>query len=693
MNTHDFKIIAIKAIRPDVDNGVVLEKVRAIQKALYGMTEWLYLYQGYDIQEEEGFIKVNKDVLDPVKLYGSENMWVNICAVVGKNGAGKSSLVDLLIRVVNNLSAAIIGEGYAYNTAEHLHFIDNLYAAVMVQIEGRFIELRCQDRDIMVRYYVRQNRRSNVFSRYITEDAIVMDNSGSPQIPIQPSRGNWHVLQEFFYSLICSYSIYGFNYRDYNKERTNGERLRHIIGKKTDKLAEQDKYWLTGLFHKNDGYQTPVVIHPMREDGLLNISKENGLGKERQLTLLFFKDSKGKFPFQTINDDMRIKRLKLSCKDYNSYDKSFVVKKLRFKDTNLERNFENLAKDIKCYWKGKYVGMDAWGDGRQTEMEQLIWDYIVYKTIKIALSYKKYSKLERVMRLKNYTYKELSDRLEEIYDDHSHVTLKLRRAINMLRFNLYFYDEYPKKDDVSELYEILQKYVSEDKVDVVNIIDLMPPPVFYFDFLMKKDHGTGDWIPFSGLSSGERQIAYTLSNFMYHMVNLDSSWDDMTLDREHKDVLHYQYVNVMFDEVELYYHPDLQRRFVWLLTNALKSAGFRRILGVNIIIVTHSPFVLSDIPRSNILVLGEKDDMENTFGANILDLFRKSFIMSSTIGEYARNELSVIFNKLNNSKENALINEDERNRIEYIYSIVGDPYLKRLVENVISSFKKDVQHD
>lgn len=53
MNTHDFKIIAIKAIKPDTKDGVVLEKVRAIQKALYGKTDWLYLYQGYDIQEDE----------------------------------------------------------------------------------------------------------------------------------------------------------------------------------------------------------------------------------------------------------------------------------------------------------------------------------------------------------------------------------------------------------------------------------------------------------------------------------------------------------------------------------------------------------------------------------------------------------------------------------------------------------------
>ena len=688
MNVHDFKIVAVKAIKPDTQNGVVLEKVRAIQKALYGNDEWLYLYQGYDIKEDEGCIIVDKQMMNPVPLYGDDKMWVNISAVVGKNGAGKSSLVDLLIRVVNNLSTAIIGEGYAYNSAEHLHFIDYLYAAVIVQIDSYFIEVRCEDRDIKVRYYVKEEGDRNRFSRNGTEDTIVMDNSGNRQVPIQPARGNWHVLQEFFYSLICSYSIYGFNYRDYVKERTNNERLQHIIGKKLNKIAEQDRYWLTGLFHKNDGYQTPIVIHPMREDGLLNISKENSLGKERQLTLLYFKDEEEGFPFQIINDDMRIKRLHLTRKNEDSYDQSHTAKKLKFEGTNLDKNFHILTDEIKKFWNEKFTGMEMWGDGTQTEMEQLLWGYIVYKTMKIALSYKKYSKLERVMRLSGHTYDDISKRLDEIYKDHSHVTLKLRRAINMLRFNLYCFDEYPADIDVDVLYRLLSVYLSDEKTDVVKIIDLMPPPVFNFDFLMKKDGGTDDWIPFTGLSSGERQIAYTLSNFMYHMVNLDSSWDDMTIDEEHRNVLQYQYVNVMFDEVELYYHPDLQRRFVWLLTNALKSAGLRRIFGVNIIIVTHSPFVLSDIPKSNILVLGEKDDMEDTFGANILDLFRKSFIMQSTVGEYARQELSQIFTLLGDDKAISKLDEEERKRIRYIKDIVGDLYLKRLVSNVVIDIEK-----
>lgn len=46
----------------------------------------------------------------------------------------KSSMVELLVRAINNLAAALLGEGYNFSAAEHLHFIDNVFADLCFQI-------------------------------------------------------------------------------------------------------------------------------------------------------------------------------------------------------------------------------------------------------------------------------------------------------------------------------------------------------------------------------------------------------------------------------------------------------------------------------------------------------------------------------------------------------------------------------
>jgi len=691
VNNNDFKIIAIKAINPGSNRFIDKERAKLIHKALYNYHEWLFLYRGYSIDDEKGEIVVDRDNIDPVNLYGNDRMWVNICAVVGKNGAGKSSLIDLFIRIINNLSAAIIGEYYAYNSAEHLHYIDYLYAAVMVQMNGKFVEVSIEGRIVKVVYFNRENNtrrycRSENEQRDILTGRDKYDRLG----PLGPKREYRNVLKDFFFTLVCSYSIYGFNFRDYYSERTNKYRLTDIDKKASGNSNDQFSYWLTGLFHKNDGYQTPIVIHPMRDDGHLNITKENSLAKDRLIGLQMYKDANGNNPFRIINDDLHIKKFKISRKSDKYYNKENATKKLGIIEKSaFYHNYEIIGREIIDYWIKKYPETKEYVHGGKPELERCLWDYIVYKTIKIAKTYSKYKKVYNLLVHKRHRANNLEKRLDEIYWDHSHITLKLRRAINTLRFDLYNYNEYPYSVSLDDLQDMLSKFISDDPKLPVTIEDLLPPPTMIVDLLMVKgEDPLENWIPFTGLSSGERQIAYTISNFMYHLVNIDSAWDDYVFDADHLDVFHYKYVNVIFDEVELYFHPDLQRRFVSYLTNALRSGNLKRIKGVNVIIVTHSPFVLSDIPQSNILVMGGHEDFGNTFGANIFDLFRKSFFMTSTIGEFARKELAWVFGLLGKDEEIYRLSPDEKKRIRYLSQIVGDPYLKHLVENIVEDINR-----
>ena len=106
-----FRIIAIRTLQPTLQEGRVIhmEKVQSIQKALFDKTDWLYFYSGISIDQEHGLVSMTKEALADYSLYDLKDMKVSVSAIVGKNGAGKSSVVDLIIRMINNLSAAALG--------------------------------------------------------------------------------------------------------------------------------------------------------------------------------------------------------------------------------------------------------------------------------------------------------------------------------------------------------------------------------------------------------------------------------------------------------------------------------------------------------------------------------------------------------------------------------------------------------
>ena len=201
----------------------------------------------------------------------------------------------------------------------------------------------------------------------------------------------------------------------------------------------------------------------------------------------------------------------------------------------------------------------------------------------------------------------------------------------------------------------------------------------------------------NSISSGERQIAYTISNLMYHMVNVDSEWnDDYRKDRDHLEVIKYRYMNVIFDEVELYFHPEMQRQYTNIMLKTLKSVHFSNIRGVNIMMVTHSPFVLSDIPDSNVLCLGVGDGLvTKTLGGNIMEMLSNSFFMKNSIGDVIKEEITSIVDMYNKAiRENINVKNDYKNkhmRFAYILNNIGDEFLKDMLTKMVNDMSKVVK--
>lgn len=105
--------------------------------------------------------------------------------------------------------------------------------------------------------------------------------------------------------------------------------------------------------------------------------------------------------------------------------------------------------------------------------------------------------------------------------------------------------------------------------------------------------------------------------------------------------------------------------------------------------VTHSPFVLSDVPRSNVLVLSKHNEIVGeTFCANIHDMLGESFFMEYSMGQIAQEEIEEIFCQFN---RNQPISENDLKRYKYIASIVGDEYLRSTLERVINKFERQLE--
>jgi len=141
---------------------------------------------------------------------------------------------------------------------------------------------------------------------------------------------------------------------------------------------------------------------------------------------------------------------------------------------------------------------------------------------------------------------------------------------------------------------------------------------------------------------------------------------------------------ILLDEFELGLHPQWQKEAIGRLIK------FFELININkhhLILTSHSPFLVSDLPRENVIFLNtEKDEkgkpwckvcephgMERTFGANIHSLYRSSFFMDGLMGKFAEGKINDVIKDL---RENGEIIEGRKKEIHYIIDMVGEPIIR-----------------
>lgn len=585
-----------------------------------------------------------KDLYDLTQKNAAK--YINITAILGKNGAGKSTLLELLYLLIYSLSER---KEYLNDRERNAKFIEN---------------------DSFADHYKQQNKKINDLLEVsqleliykFGDDFCLIANSGKQINFYVLTDGKWAITEfkrsKFFYTICVNYSLHGLN-------------------------STGDYFWLDGLFHKNDGYKTPLVITPWRDQGNVDINRELHLAQTRIMSNLIGES----FESRSVIDDKTVSgiRFKIVPQDIGKLDVftlGFIYRKTKeVNKVDLVDIFEKFMlsydpavkpdlSDVIAYLKtdlGRSIEEQDSATSLLTEflytkslsvdstlIKRFLAKYILAKIVKICMKYSDFRDefttlwpFEENKVANVFLISKTAKLTQKLKADRTHVSLKLKQAINAFLFD-YLLDKqwsvernpddlekaiYTTELDFTDFQSMIKNANQRSKQKGKVVVNFIPTGFFVPTISVSDINGS---FQFGQLSSGEQQMVQAIHSILYHILNLDSLADANQP---------YQAVNLVLDEIELYYHPEYQRLFISRLLDSLSKLKLRTIKGFNVIFSTHSPFILSDIPHRNVLKLrtGKSEpfnDEVKTFGSNIHEMLTDSFFLDENlIGAFAETKI------------------------------------------------------
>ncbi len=614
----------------------------------------------------------NEPRLFDIRTDGGQVISMEVAAVVGKNGSGKSALLEILYamsyvialrkEIIETPAKKIkdkkpIRKSDLRRLQDIEFFLNDFRAELFYEAQGGCYGIRWDGLNLTHHFLGGKNNFAGVSREGIYDDDGAVEK-----------REKFLQNSLLFYTIAINYSLYGLN-------------------------TESNNLWLRDLFHKNDGYQTPLVINPFRIEGNIDVNNELHLAQTRLLLNIFKTESE---EFSLINDKkVSIVAFEL---DYNKFN--------TFRNIHLENVIAQFQKDYdlndqiffqKVYTTFYEMETLEGFDLTTVKHHDIFIKYLYRKIFKIAWHYEEYRDFLEIPGegAPIPKIKDFYGLLNNLKKDRSHITLKLLQISNIIRYNFFTED--------SE-HQWQKEEVDENTGDRLR----QREPVHYFTISFhnlisrikrvypgNEDYQIEEFIPaacviprlaimtgstssnFEVMSSGEQHFVQSMQSIFYHLKNIDSVFDSG------KDKINYQYVNLALDEIELYFHPEFQRSYIYELLKGIQQMDLKHIKGINILLSTHSPFILSDIPHTNVLKMegGKADNFqqeERTLGANIHDLLKNDFFLKkSFMGEQARQIITSLITFLEETPAEEPINTIwEQASTKACIELVGEPILR-----------------
>lgn len=193
-------------------------------------------------------------------------------------------------------------------------------------------------------------------------------------------------------------------------------------------------------------------------------------------------------------------------------------------------------------------------------------------------------------------------------------------------------------------------------------------------------------------SSGETARLQLFARVLSVFKSPDSPY--YSLNNKHDYVDNYI---ILFDEGELYFHPEWQRRLIYDMIRFIEeiTSDIPQVRNITLIFSSNSPFYMSDLPASCIHVLTDDTAMKRkTFGQNIHAMLKEQFFMDNVIGEFASSKIKDCFEKLRKAiREKTKLEECDLKTIEYVCDELGEPLIKDLLKEELDAYYEKYPKD
>lgn len=669
---------------------------------------------------------------------------INISAVVGQNGSGKSSIIELLNLFMYKYS--VLSARYKDHRTlleEQIGNNNNLCQIVNEQIGIKYFSVNIMEvlDDKTIELKLDNNRLQEIDQLY---NQIV--SSGIKKEHIEEDKISLKLFEDLSYTLYKLNEILEINieihYFTIDRLRHFFRQLNKFINKFNEKINEYNSFdqkisknfncelfvlkdgqlltlrldnesnvavidelhdfysiilnysnssynsiitgdWIKKLFHKNDGYQVPVVINPYRDSGNYSINKEFTLLKDRILKSIVHQINE-----QSNLSNVYIGKYKLKSIVCQSKHNAYYTSHL-----NMTSNFPDPYSMIVHFVETNKNFDEDTIPQNGYEIQRHLMGYLIRK----YNSFNKYHLDKYFDRSKSPS--DVS--MEFFFSDKTHLTKKFRTTANFFmnyeKHESYFKDFIGSNKlifDTEKLFNwinnIKKNILKSDSISVDELMLHIFPAIFKLDYILEFQ---GKEFRFNGLSSGEIQSLMNITTINYHIDNI--------LSVHHKNInspderIAYNNINVILDEIELYYHPNLQRNFIQDLLISFQNnyVNNEQIKGINIVLSTHSPFILSDIPSRNVLRLENgipsNKEQKGTFGANIHDLLDDSFFLKEgAMGQFSREYIESIAYEIKDAES---INDKDADELAKKIDLIEEPIINERLQYLLSekSNRKD----